>query len=47
MNFVAKYENLAERARDCGYDDLAEQYDSAADHWRCLYEEAEDEEMEW
>ena len=47
LDFVAKYEDLAERARDSGLDDLAEQYESAADHWRYLYEEAEDEEMEW
>ena len=47
LGFVAKYENLAERARACGYDDLADQYEAAADHWRYLYEEAEDEEMEW
>lgn len=47
LNFVAKYEDLAEQARDCGHDDLAEKYESAADHWRCMNEEAEDEEMEW
>ena len=47
LDFVAKYEDLAERARACGYDDLADRYEAAADHWRYLYEEAEDEEMEW
>ena len=47
LDFVAKYEDLAERARACGYDDLADQYEAAADHWRYLCEEAEDEEMEW
>ncbi len=31
----------------CGRHDLAEQYEEAAVHWRYLYEEAEDEEMEW
>ena len=44
---VAEYEDLAERARMCGCDDLAERYDEAAAHWHDLYEEAEDEEMEW
>ena len=33
--------------RVCGRDDLAEQYESVAARWRYLYEEAEDEEMEW
>lgn len=40
-------EELAARARACGRDDLAEQYESVAARWRYLYEEAEDEEMEW
>ena len=44
---VAEYEDLAKRARMCGCDDLAERYDEAAAHWHDLYEEAEDEEMEW
>ena len=44
---VAEYEDLAERARACGRDDLAECYDEAVAHWHNLYEEAEDEEMEW
>ena len=44
---VAEYEDLAERARNRGLEDLAERYDEAAAHWHNLYEEAEDEEMEW
>ena len=44
---VAEYEDLAERARNRGLDDLADRYDEAAAHWHNLYEEAEDEEMEW
>ena len=44
---VAEYEDLAERARAHGLNDLANRYDEAAAHWHNLYEEAEDEEMEW
>ncbi len=47
LSFVAKYENLAYRARECGREELAEQYEAVAAHWHYLYEEAEDEEMEW
>jgi len=47
MNNVTAYEELAKRARDCGYNDLAEQYEEIAARWRYLFEEAEDEEMEW
>jgi len=47
MAKVAENEELAARARACGRDDLAEQYKSVAARWRYLYEEAEDEEMEW
>ena len=47
MAKVMENEELAARARACGRDDLAEQYESVADRWRYLYEEAEDEEMEW
>lgn len=47
LSKVAEYEDLAERARACGRDDLASRYEDAAAHWRYLYEEAEDEEMEW
>ncbi len=47
LSHVAEYENLAERARARGLDDLADRYDEAAAHWHHLYEEAEDEEMEW
>ena len=47
LAYVAEYEDLAERARNRGLDDLADRYDEAAAHWHNLYEEAEDEEMEW
>ena len=47
LSYVNEYENWAARARACGQHDLAEQYEEAAAHWRYLYEEAEDEEMEW
>ena len=47
MPKVEENEELAARARVCGRDDLAEQYESVAARWRYLYEEAEDEEMEW
>ena len=44
---AAEYEDLAVRARAHGLNDLADRYDEAATHWHNLYEEAEDEEMEW
>ena len=44
---AAEYEDLAVRARAHGLNDLANRYDEAATHWHNLYEEAEDEEMEW
>ena len=47
MAKVMENEELAARARACGRDDLAEQYESVAVRWRYLYEEAEDEVMEW
>ena len=47
LAYVAEYEDLAERARNRGLEDLADRYDEAAAHWHNLYEEAEDEEMEW
>ena len=47
MAKVEENEELADRARTSGRNDLAEQYESVAAHWRYLYEEAEDEEMEW
>lgn len=47
MAKVEENEELAAQARVCGRDDLAEQYESVAARWRYLYEEAEDEEMEW
>lgn len=47
LDYVAEYEEWADRARECGLDDLAEQYEEIAARWRYLYEEAEDEEMEW
>ena len=47
MAKVMENEELAARARACGRDELAEQYESVAAHWRYLYEDAEDEEMEW
>ena len=47
MAKVEENEELAARARAYGRDDLAEQYESVAARWRYLYEEAEDEEMEW
>ena len=47
MNNVMAYEELAQRARDCGREELAEQYEEIAARWRYLFEEAEDEEMEW
>ena len=47
LAYVAEYEDLAERARNRGLEDLADRYDEAAAHWYNLYEEAEDEEMEW
>ena len=47
LDQVAKHEYWAERARECGREDLAEQYENAAEDWQRLYEEADDEEMEW
>ena len=47
MAKVEENEELAAQARACGRDELAEQYESVAARWRYLYEEAEDEEMEW
>ena len=47
MSNITAYEELAQRARDCGRDDLAEQYEKIADRGRYLFVEAEDEEMEW
>jgi hypothetical protein len=47
MNNVLAYEELAQRARGCGRDELAAQYEEIAARWRYLFEEAEDEEMEW
>ena len=44
---VNRYEELADKARACGRDELAEQYEEIAGRWRHLFEEAEDEEMEW
>ena len=38
-----RYEELADKARACGRDELAEQYEEIAGRWRYLHEEAEDE----
>ena len=47
LGYVAEYAEWADWAREGGLDDPAEQYEEIAARWWYLYEEAEDEEMEW